>query len=1050
MKKFLIFLVAIVCVVCAGLTTYYFMRNDEIINVETKELFVNVGDTISLDSLGITRKKPSKKTTFDYNAGGNDVTKYIKYDESTGVYSVIAGGTSEVKLVISTNNKKFSKFSVLVHIGSGEEGSPYYIFNETQLKKINTIYGTGKYYSLKDDISLTKDFAPINNFSGDFDGNGFTISGFTYSADAENAGLFSSISGRVYDLRLKNFNISGSYNNVGALAGQVTGNVSNVVANQVVINNNRENANTGAMFGSANNASIVKVGVDNANVTAISGNIGGFAGVVNKGVAQATYTNAVVNAQTSDTVGGYAGKFVIGDSIGTIQQSYAKTNVSSGAFVGTIDSSVVDKTRSNVLVHLVGNIAVGESSSIVANYDNAYFKEGFIDESSDTYMIQTLANANNIVKENLIAYAISDTNICYWDINNIWAFKPSNMPTLQLNNVYPSSPSPEYYTKDLSFLNISKSDEFITQMKNYNGSVNNGVVTWAERKLIMTSDIDISSSAWTPIAKTGFILDGGNYTLTIKLGSSTDGFVGLFSVLDTCQISNLKIKVVGVADATNAFGGLAGKIVSTATATSTTINNVNVAYESNACNFTNATKVFGGIVGIVETNSIVENSTAEVEFTSDYAIGSVGGIVGINNGKLSSVSANVKLNGGKYIGGIVAQNNGAITSVADTTVVVKDTSTTEYIGGLVGFASSTSAISFVEANVNVDIAKTTNKAYIAGIVGYNEGSIKNAKISGKGIVVSAIDNQLWIAGVSAVNNGNIELAQINVDQIGSYHVYKNQYVGGLVVENQAVITKSVVNSQIYGNVVAGAVVYMNSTEASIDQILIGNIDKDNNGEYNRKVIQGDKYVAGLVFDFKYGTATNIQAISSIVGGTTSTISSLNCLMFNNGTKMTQVTIDSEISGLGSKYRDTWKDFETIDDSLKKSLGYSETSAGWNKQGRFNLYTLDSSHGIMQNVVINENNAGVKDAIASMGTVDGWFFGLNHDYENTANSSYIKTTEDFYNAESFQGSFTFKCADGKILFGTVGQSANATKTLNYDIGGIWSVDGGIKLSFLSSL
>ena len=52
MKKFLVFLVSIVVVVCLGLTTYYFMRNDEVINFSTKEIYANVGDIISLDDLG--------------------------------------------------------------------------------------------------------------------------------------------------------------------------------------------------------------------------------------------------------------------------------------------------------------------------------------------------------------------------------------------------------------------------------------------------------------------------------------------------------------------------------------------------------------------------------------------------------------------------------------------------------------------------------------------------------------------------------------------------------------------------------------------------------------------------------------------------------------------------------------------------------------------------------------------------------------------------------------------------------------------------------------
>ena len=121
MKKFLIFLVSLVVVVCVGLTTYYFMRNNEIITIKTKEIYCNAGDTIPLESLGIKLKNAniSKKTTFNYNAGGDDVTKFIKYDENTNSFIVSEDNAGEVKLVIRTSNKKYADFTINVHIGNG-------------------------------------------------------------------------------------------------------------------------------------------------------------------------------------------------------------------------------------------------------------------------------------------------------------------------------------------------------------------------------------------------------------------------------------------------------------------------------------------------------------------------------------------------------------------------------------------------------------------------------------------------------------------------------------------------------------------------------------------------------------------------------------------------------------------------------------------------------------------------------------------------------------------------------------------------------------------
>ena len=114
MKKFLIFLVSIVVVVCIGLTTYYFVRNNEIITIKTKEIYCNAGDVIPLKSLGIKIEKAnvSKKTTFNYNAGGDEVTKMIKYDEATKSFLVSAQEGGDVTLVIRTSNKKFIKLFI--------------------------------------------------------------------------------------------------------------------------------------------------------------------------------------------------------------------------------------------------------------------------------------------------------------------------------------------------------------------------------------------------------------------------------------------------------------------------------------------------------------------------------------------------------------------------------------------------------------------------------------------------------------------------------------------------------------------------------------------------------------------------------------------------------------------------------------------------------------------------------------------------------------------------------------------------------------------------
>ena len=314
MKKFLTFLISIVVVVCVGLTTYYFMRNNEIITIKTKEIYCNAGDTISLKSLGIKMKNAniSKKTKFNYNAGGDEVTEYIKYDAQLNSYVVANDKGGEVVLVISTSNKKYADFTINVHIGDGSTQNPYYIFNESDLSKIGSLYRLDKSYVLMNDISLTENFMPIgyndvasswSGFSGSFDGQNHTISGLNLTnVTCANAGLFSSIntSATVKNLTVNSANIVGDYQKIGVLAGQISGNVEKVIVKNSEITSTANNAYVGALAGVQDTNAlklsyaenvVINLGTDQTNVSDVVA--GGLFGKVSESSIQACYTNNV-------------------------------------------------------------------------------------------------------------------------------------------------------------------------------------------------------------------------------------------------------------------------------------------------------------------------------------------------------------------------------------------------------------------------------------------------------------------------------------------------------------------------------------------------------------------------------------------------------------------------------------------------------------------------------------------------------------------------------------------------------------------------------------
>ena len=66
------------------------------------------------------------------------------------------------------------------------------------------------------------------SFLGTFNGQGHTIFGLSITSGSGSAGLFSSVSGTINNLHLSSVNISAnSYTNVGAFAGELTGNITN-------------------------------------------------------------------------------------------------------------------------------------------------------------------------------------------------------------------------------------------------------------------------------------------------------------------------------------------------------------------------------------------------------------------------------------------------------------------------------------------------------------------------------------------------------------------------------------------------------------------------------------------------------------------------------------------------------------------------------------------------------------------------------------------------------------------------------------------------------
>ena len=1081
MKKFLVFLTSIVVVVCFGLTTYYFMKNDEVITINTKEIYCNAGDIISLEELDIKVKKPHRKTTFNYNAT-EESSNAVSYNADGKFYEISSTAGGEVDLVITTTNKKYAEFVVKLHIGNGSVENPYYIFNQIGLSKIGTIYRLDSAYSLMANISLSNDFKPIGyseasssyiGFSGNFYGNGYTISGLNLnSADFANAGLFSSINAGalVKDLKVNNATINGSYTNAGVLAGTIAGTVEKIAITNSTITNTSSNSYTGALAGVYAGSSLklsyadnvtLNIGANTATTeeveseesegaeeetnpiqTISNATVGGFVGKLIETTSSATYVNnATINlTNASGNFGGYAGEFVINTNAGSIQQSYANTacvNNNFAGFIGKITTAAnFNMEESNMLTHLIGNIAVvnGKTtiadSDLVKSYNASYFKNYqnkdasvFFNSAASLYLIRGFASAGSVVETNeFVYYAIDANSKAFWDTTYVWSLSTTSMPTLIMGSVEPDGVSGEYFRKDLTQVEVTEKENDFTQV--FDKDINDANIKLLE-------DVNLSSG-WQPINISNTTIDGNGITITINLNKSTENNLGLFASVNNCTIKNLNIVVTGVSvNAINA-GALAGVITSSKD-TMSTIENVKVTYQSEIVGVEIAN--FGGIAGKIE-KTVISNSTVEGLVVGNSSIQTIGSVVGeLTSGSINNIKSTATINGTTNVGGAVGVNKGTISKLdASVNVSYNKTTANALVGGIVGKNDGTIIDSV--ANVNLNVTNANSSLYVGGVAATNNGTISLINISGDGISLSKINATIYVGGVVATNNGTIVSAYNYLKNIGAAHVGANYRVGGLASVNNGTISKSIVASNVNGNYAAGLVVDM-KTSGSIDQVVIGNFNKQNKA-ISAISITGNKYVAGFVVDFRAGTISNIQANSNINGDASSTRTSLIALVFARGAKIANSTVNSKLSGYGEFYRETWTDYDYCDEKAEFGL-YSSNGSSY-----FDIYKSSAYCGEMTSVVIKSdyaNNVSVNESMAMVQNIMA--IPAGNDYNGV---NYVKVVSNFADFNEFAGNFTFNCAYNKLW----NYYDTETKELKFAVGTVWENNNGISLIFLKDV
>lgn len=303
---------------------------------------------------------------------------------------------------------------------------------------------------------------------------------------------------------------------------------------------------------------------------------------------------------------------------------------------------------------------------------------------------------------------------------------------------------------------------------------------------------------------------------------------------------------------------------------------------------------------------------------------SAGAVAGVNNGKISNVTAfgnvvDVKNTSDQasYAGGIAGTNSGSIdnaSAIGTATQSSKDIAENvkAVAGGIAGLNSGTISNSSANSAVN---ASAGNATALGGVAGVNEGKLDNVdslgvttgvyKVEGKDTLYS--DNVGGIAGtnsgtVTNVYNESIVSGRDNVGGIFGENSGADvsnvanaadvtgeagdndtsDYVGGLAGSNSGSITNGRNNGEITGNNYVGGLVGANRVGADGKKPELTNLVND-----SAAAITGDNYVGGIAGSnegtisanaqelINRGTITGVQYVGGVAGENTGKIENTN-------------------------------------------------------------------------------------------------------------------------------------------------------------------------------
>ena len=771
----------------------------------------------------------------------------------------------------------FALFICVGPVGSGvAHASPITISTCTQLQNIGSTTGplSGSYILAGNiDCSATATwnpisgggyfgFFPLGNFTGTFNGAGYTISNlYMHTATSTMQGLFSqaSATSTIQNVTLAGGSVTGT-DYVGALVGQLhaSATIQNATSTMAVSGAN----DVGGLVGLSFAGTTIASSTVNASITPNAGgaNIGGVVGSNGGLVQNVSSAGTITSSVIENEVGGIAG-----------------TNFTAAQIIGS---------HSSMSIQLAGGVSIAGGIAGANEYQiqSSYFT-GSINASTTS---QTSSQVGGIVGGDSSTYGITNS---YYNVNNVSIMGASRATPYGIYNAQYSAWAAGNYAP-LSFSTYFPSTDGngyydITSLSDLENFLAFDETDLSADKFKITAAISVPAEFEIPkINATEF--NGGNNAITgVSLTRSGWDYTAAFFPY---VASNTTVTAMNLANV-SVTGEQAGGIVNylRGSLTNSTVSG----------SVTGNQYVGGAIANCLMSCGTISGVQANVNVTgavygSDSSPAYIGGFIGHTDGSISNSSAlgnvTVASNNTDDVGGFAGYSDANLISNSYATGnVTASGDTDESIGGFLG-NSDTVAISNVYATGNVT-ANGPGSEEIGGLLGQNDsGTI--ASSSATGLVTATGDGSQYVGGFvgdsyGAISNsfstGNV-IATTTAEYIGGFdgvmesgsatecystgNVTGGQYsLGGFAGGSYGPISKSFSTGNIYvygssGNdseYIGGFDAF--SEDPLHDDYSTGNIILD------PSVGSGYGYYIGGFTGDNDSSITNAYSTGSITGGT---------------------------------------------------------------------------------------------------------------------------------------------------------------------------------------